>query len=460
MKKIVLLLTIIAPFLMGCPNKKDVLDPNNPPVTDKVMDTAIAYTQDIYYWNKQLPANMTTSQFKSLDSLMNFIKKYSRDTVYDNGVKTSKIRNVDRWSFAILKSEWDKVSQGIAGDFGLDVFFRTSTELRVRSVEKLSPAGLAGIKRGWQVSAINGVSAINDDNIPTIVNALFRSTTATITFTKHDATTQTITLSTATYKEQPIQLDTVYNQPSGKIGYMVLNTFLGDSAYFANGFARVFNRFVTEGVSNVVIDLRYNGGGYVSYQQDLANYLVHSSGDGKMAMMEQFNDKYARWNESFNFKKKGGLNLTRVYFIVSSFTASASELIINNLLPYMPNGVKIVGSATEGKAVGFFPIGVGDYYIFPVSFRSINGAMKGNYYDGFIPDKFVDDRTGLNKDWGDITENSLAAAITAINNGGVFVSTGSETIARSVVPISINRLLLNPARFNGLIDNRRKVELR
>ena len=107
------------------------------------------------------------------------------------------------------------------------------------------------------------------------------------------------------------------------------------------------------------------------------------------------------------------MNLSRVFFIVTGSSASASELIINNLKPYMD--VKLIGDTTYGKPVGFFPIEILNYAIYPISFRTINSAGNADYYSGFAPDKLAAD--GVNKNWGDVTEPSLAAALKYIETG-------------------------------------------
>ena len=143
-------------------------------------------------------------------------------------------------------------------------------------------------------------------------------------------------------------MDSVYTVNTKKIGYLSYNSFLGDTAKTYAEFQRIFNRFATQNINDVVIDLRYNGGGYVTVQNKLANYLVATSANGSVMMKQQYNDKYPQYNETTNFRKAGSLNLNRVFFIVSNNTASASELLINNLKPYMD--VKLIGpSKTYGK---------------------------------------------------------------------------------------------------------------
>jgi hypothetical protein len=176
----------------------------------------------------------------------------------------------------------------------------------------------------------------------------------------------------------------------------------------------VFAGFVGSGVTDMVVDLRYNGGGYVSLSEALANFLIKPSAGSNIMMTEQYNDNYSDLNEVTMFEKRGSLNIDNLYFIVTDNTASASELLINNLKPYM--NVKLVGPApTYGKPVGFFPIPVGDWYVFPVSFRTTNGQGQGNYFDGIPVDKQVED--GLDKDWGDIQEALLSTVLTHVATG-------------------------------------------
>lgn len=167
-------------------------------------------------------------------------------------------------------------------------------------------------------------------------------------------------------------------------------------------------------------------------------------------MKEQYNDKNSAYNSSTYFKKLGSLNLGRIFFIVTSGTASASELLINNLKPYMD--VKLIGPTnTHGKPVGFFPIPVGDWYIFPVSFRSTNANGNGNYFSGFAPDSKVND--GLTKDWGDITELCLASAIKYINSGAFRLST--ETFQDQLPEVKQSNLILDEPSFKGTISTGR-----
>ena len=413
---------------------------------DKIKDTTLAYARDIYLWYDQIPASFNARSYSGPDKIMTAIRQYSNEPGFS--------KPVDRWSFAMKQKDWDNVSSGIAGDFGLDIFFRDETDLRIKSVEAASPAGQAGIRRGWRITKVGGSSNINTDDaaIEFIVDKVFYSNSTSFTFEKPDGTSVDVTLNAATYQQDPIFLDTVYNINGNKIGYFVFNSFLGDTAQIYNSFSNIFSNFAAQQVGDVVVDLRYNGGGYVSMQERLANYLAPQAASGDLMMEQQFNDKYAAdFNERENFRKLGALNLSRIFFIVSKSTASASELLINNLKPYMD--VQLLGpSKSYGKPVGYFPIPVGDWYIFPVSFRTTNKNGEGSYFDGLPLNKQVAD--GLDKDWGDLNESCLASVVNYITTGTYTMSAGRTMIREKPEVLNGNEVLDAPS-FKGAIDTRR-----
>jgi hypothetical protein len=205
----------------------------------------------------------------------------------------------------------------------------------------------------------------------------------------------------------------------------------------------------------VVIDLRYNGGGYVSLAQYLLNYLVPASGDNQMMFSYSFNDKYTKFNTTTVFKKKGNINLSRVFFIVTKQSASASEMAINSIKPYLD--VKLVGPTnSHGKPVGFYPIPTGNWYIFPVSFRTINKNNEANFFNGFVPDYITAD--GLDKDWGDVDESCLSRTIR-------FITTGSWARVAPVDATQLNEQLrvintnvyLDAPQFKGMVSPQLKL---
>lgn len=369
-------------------------------------DTAANYARDIYLWHNNIPGSFDAHNFSDPNGVMQGIRAFSSEPGFT--------LPVDRWSFAMLKRDWEKLSSGVGGDFGMNVFFLTNTDLRVSYVEPGSPAGKAGVRRSWHIKQINGNPNVNATNAEGIVQAVYQSSIGTFLFERPNTTDTTITLKASSYKEQPLLFDSVYTTGAGKTGYFVFNSFLGDTVEIQNEFTRIFNKFNSEHIQNLVVDLRYNGGGYVSVQNLLANYLAPAAANREVMLKEEFNDRYSSYNVTQRFNKKGTLDLNRLFFIVSQNTASASELLINSLMPYMD--VQLIGPAsTHGKPVGFYPIPVFDWYIFPVSFRTVNKNGQGNYFNGLSLSHQVPD--GLNKDWGDTGEGCLNAVLFYINNG-------------------------------------------
>jgi carboxyl-terminal processing protease len=407
MKKLLLLGIICVAFFASCKKNRSDSGSNGSRTRDHlVKDSSFAYAKEIFLWYDQLPATLNTDGFSNPDAIMRHIRQFSRETGFTNPV--------DRFSFGALKKDWDNVSSGVAADFGMRVFFRTVNDLRVSSVDSKGPAGIAGVKRGWRISSINGV-AINDTSQSNfIVNTVYAAPTTRFNFTLPDNSTRELTLNSQIFTGDPFAVDSVYTNGTNRIGYFVMNSFLGDTNKVRQDIDRIFARFSSAGITDLVVDLRYNGGGYVLLARYLLDHLVPSAGNGQTMFTNQFNNKYAQFNSTVSFAKKGSVNLNRIFFIVSRQSASASELTINSIKPFMD--VKIVGpSATNGKPVGFFDIPVGDWYIFPVSFRTINKNNEANYYNGFIPDYTSPD--GLDKNWGDVDEACLSRAIRFITTG-------------------------------------------
>lgn len=444
---------VVVLFFASC--KKDADDgPNNPPpdppdppsAEDLVKDTVLMIAQDVYLWNTQIPSNFDARSYADPNAEMMAIRQYSNETGFTDPV--------DRFSFAITQEEWDNTSSGIEQDFGMSIFFFTPTDLRVKYAESASPSGLAGIKRGWQIVKINGNAKIDTTaaSIDRIVEAVFYSSNTSFTFKKPDGSTVDITLDAATYQTHPVFADSVYTVNSKNVGYLALNSFLGDTTDIYNRFSTIFSNFQAQNVSEVIIDLRYNGGGYVSMAEKLANYLVPSAGNNQVMLKQTFNSNYSSYNSTTRYNKIGSLNIDKVFFIVSDNTASASELLINALKPFVDEA--LVGPAynTYGKPVGYFPIPVGDWYTFPISFKTVNKDGYGNYFDGFTIDHPTGD--GLDKDWGDTEENCLRSVLTYIQTGVFgFVDNGSTNISGATVSRNLKNVnkALQPKVFTGAI---------
>ena len=434
-----LVLAGLAGFLLIASCKKNSSgDTSNTPPTqgtdeEKLMDSVYLYSQEVYFWNSVLPSysQFNPRQYKGADELT------SASNVMD---AIRKLESLDRYSFVVTKAESDGIQSGAGTDYGFfiksysidQVAPADSVYWYVNYVYNQSTAGTNGVKRGWRINKINGTQINYDQPSIDILNDIFFGTgsSASFEFLKPDGTTVALQLTKTSFQSNSILYSNVLTSGASKIGYMVFNQFFG--APSRTELATVFTQFQSAGINELIVDLRYNRGGSTETQDTLANLIAPLAANTQKMYTYEFNQQLQQGNfpllktkagfenvsfapavNTVNYHKAGSLNLSRVFFIVSNSTASASELVINNLRPYMD--IKLIGDTTYGKPVGFFPIEISDYAIYPISFRTINSAGNADYYSGFAPDKLMDD--GVDKDWGDANEPCLAEALKYITSG-------------------------------------------
>lgn len=383
--------------------------PTTTTTTADIRDSLWAYMQDVYLWYDKLPTNFNPRNYSSPETEMDALRAY---------------QPLDQWSFVEKAADFNSYfSDGETSDFGFWIKFDANNDLRVRYVYAQSPAGKAGIERGWKLTSVDGksIATLSDD---AIISAFYDATSTTFGFLKPDGSSVTIPLTTATYTMNTVLYSNTYEVAGKKIGYFVFNSFTGTPSQ--NELKAVLSSFETAGINELIVDLRYNGGGDVDTQTMLANALAPTSVTRSSVMFSyQHNQKLAQWNETIRFAKTGSLNLSRIFFITTSSSASASELLINNLKPYLD--VKLIGSATHGKPVGMYGFEVMDYVIAPIAFKTVNAKNVGDYYDGIAVDASVSD--GLDKNWGNPLENCLATAFNYIQTDSFTITANARLSA-------------------------------
>lgn len=472
-----LLTGLVLIFLMSACNKKDSNTPRNrggDGVTGSVNDSVFFIAKDIYLWNDVLPDSATfkPNQYANPIVLFNALRTYKKD---------ASGNNLDRYSFVDNGGTSRALQEGIAGDMGFEVGYQTDSTLFVVYVYPGSPAGKAGIKRGWQLIDVNGVTRfrVNDGTTDNMLNTAFGSASASWGFRKPDNTTQQFNLSRVDYKLNPILYSHLYDFNGNKIGYFVFNNFVALSDVKAQ-IDSIFDAYTKAGVKQVVIDLRYNGGGLIETAEYLANILVPAAKSNTTMYSQYFNNnvntnnygpyfKYMKavpyypsvnWSDIFyseattyktaKFQKSGALALNKVTFLGTRNTVSASELLYNVLKPVMTT--KLVGSNTYGKPVGFINISFGKYDMYAVNFQTKNSANEGDYFSGLPADIKAEDDFSL--DWGALSDPLLRAAL--IDMG---VDAGSLGRAAK---LNGNRLAVTPAnrlestKFKGMIQTIRQ----
>ncbi len=512
MKRIIYTLVLLSiVFVSACKSSKNS-NPNpsgpskNGTTLQLIQDSIYLYASEDYLWYNSLPNYQTfnprgftgADDKTTLTNEVNALSQYAINPTtslpyeyYAPSPGDAKYSFIDDGT---VSSELN----GVRGDFGFSVFYNLNNDLRIKYVYPGSPADLAGIKRGYQITSINGNTNLTYDggnggsgtNLNFIINAIFNSNTITsMALKKPDGSTLNVSnISVANYNVNPVLYSNVYTQPNGhKVGYIVFNSFTSPTN--ANPkLDPIFANFATQGITDLVIDLRYNGGGYVATAEHIDNLIVPAAKSGTLMYATYYNDiltnkkqvllknqwrkdastgqtynygqfSYAVADNSTNFSKIGTLNVNRVFFIITGSTASASELTINNLRPFMD--VQLIGRTSYGKPVGFFDIDINKYELYIPEFYTQNSAGQGGYYSGFTPGApgypGVSDYDDVTKDFGDPTEKLLAHALNYVQNGTytvknqVIQSTPSFAKTLSLREERDLALKFERNKFNGMI---------
>ena len=484
-------------------------------------DSIFLYAKQVYLWNDALPtyAVFNPRQYtKSTTELDNYNSELFAITRYGINPATSQPYEyrtgdptIPKYSYIIDQANKNPVAvispigsvnvDGNGYDLGINSLFATGASnndyrLYIRAVSPGSSAAANGLTRGTRITSING--KVIGTNFPAemdLINTLTSSTitSATIAGVKTDGTTFNEILTRTSYKSSPIYKSKVFTQSGKKVGYLALGIFsnLTNSNSDSN-LDPVFAQFAAQGVNDLIIDLRYNGGGYVSTAEYLINLIAPSTAKGTMyvekfnALMQK-NDKnsimknqpyrlsngelsnyanvdYSTAGNTMVFNKKGNLNsVVNVVFIVSGRTASASELTINALKPFV--NVKLVGTQTFGKPVGFFPITIENKYdVYYSMFETVNARGEGSYYAGFTPD-IVDDFDDCLHDFDNPAENYIAKSLNLLAPSTTVPTLAKQsslntarTSATSTATQNMTGKLEQPASFIGMIETRHKVK--
>jgi hypothetical protein len=294
--------------------------------------------------------------------------------------------------------------------------------LWVRYIEPLSPAAAAGVVRGDRVMSINGVAAgtlISANNFAALTPD---ATGERLTLVLRNAVgaDRTVALTAAVYGLTPVQNAGVVQTQNGRsIGYVTVKDMISQAQ---TPLANAFANFKANNVQELVLDLRYNGGGLVSVGGDVASYAAGSRGGGQLFARLLYNDKRSANNSEFRFGDPAAwAGFSKVYVLAGPRTCSASEQVINGLRGVGVNVIAI-GDTTCGKPVGFLPQGnsCGTTYSV-VNFESVNARNEGRYFDGFQATCLVAERFDL--PIGSIADPLLVAAAHHADNGACPVNT-------------------------------------
>lgn len=453
-----LVLAFLFLFTVSC--KQDVLEPTSPLASDSLATSSSQFSsindwvyevmQDAYFWSSQLPAKsgLSTSQNPS-----DFFEKliYQRTTV-------------DRFSgitddIVSLQNEFNGISKIFGIQYQLAFLDQNQSNLGLflSYVVKGSPAEAAGLKRGDIILKINGQTLTNS-NYATLLrsgdNLNFILGNLNGTSFEPD-NSKVFNLTKAEVTENPVGFSRVIDksQYGKKIGYLVYTGFVPGTStsekQFDNELRQIFGDFKAQGVNELVLDLRFNGGGYISSAETLASLIGKNISTSKVFYKEQWNEAYTAY-----FKQQNGPNaldhaflnepnnlgagLNRVFVLTSRSTASASELVINGLKPYM--SVITVGKNTAGK--NLFGTLVDDdkkrwnwgVYVMLGQTANANGESDYGTVNGIAPSYEVDDTVIPFRAFGDDNETLFSKVLNvmgvpATTNGRLAATTRVKSLS-------------------------------
>lgn len=445
----------------SCEKKDDVEEKIDTPLTDKEYVNKWIYEQmnEWYLWRDEMPK----------DKLLDF--DIDSETFFGKLLYAHESR-FDGLVFSHLESNHDNLPKASRADSGATesslgfeyIPLRTNSTsypviFAVVYVHKGTNAATQGIKRGDVIFKVDG-KTINTNNYNSILPKSATNYTFNITNYQDGKNFDLTITPTSNYEENPIYLDTIYIEGNKKIGYLVYNQYeFGNSSKrpYDVELAEKLTNFKNKGITDFILDLRYNGGGYVASAQALCSALVPNRDTKNIFEIKSYNSiKQAQFDalpensflkESYLYDyfvdevlgtsnktlatiPKLGDQINSLYIIATGNTASASELTINSLRAY--RNIVLVGDTTTGKNIGGWALSKNNdarntYVISPIIFKSYNKNKESDYSSGFSPNIKADDfeyllSKGI-KALGNKNETLLNAAISGITG----VNSGTKT---------------------------------
>lgn len=487
MKKILTYTLLIVTFLMVSCSKKDV-DTIDAPTNDKINYFIWKGMNAYYLWQKDVP-NLVDNRFRNVEDLFSYFRGFSNpETVFYSLRFQPNV--VDRFSIIVddyvaLENSFQGISLNSGMEFGLVRYANSNTQIfgYVRYVIPNSDAANKGISRGMIFNVVNGTQ-LTDTNYGDL---LFGDNTIyTIGFANYNSGNPTsngtsISLTKTELQENPLPISKVFDEGTKKIGYLLYNQF---SSSFDGELNAAFANFKSNNINELIVDLRYNGGGSVQTATYLGS-MITGQFNGQLYSKEVWNQKVLDANSADlfvnnftnqirNLDRNGNvvlnqninsLGLTKVYFIVSSSTASASELVINSLSAYID--VQLVGVKTVGKQVGSITLYDSDnlqrtganlntnhtYAMQPIVLE-ISNKDNENHPEGFMPGTslpgiLLQENFGNLGVLGERSDPLLDRTLTLITSG----SKGKLEVKNQIIHEEIfNSKLATPTRNNMYVE--------
>lgn len=457
MKK--LTFAIILFYLLYIPFSCTDADDKPLPSTIGVKDFIWRGMNTYYLWQADVP-ELDDAMNDNQSTYRDFLDSTYEPVDFFNALKVNS--TVDR--FSAIYSDYDVLEGILSGatknngmDFGLKPKTEGSSELFgwVRYVLPNSDAATKNVQRGMIFYAINGTALTKDNYRTLLANETYTIDLADYNGGAITPNGQSITLTKTTLAENPIFINTTFEFGSHKIGYLMYNGFYSN---FDTQLNEAFGTLASQNITDLVLDLRYNSGGSVNTATKLAS-MITGQFTGQLFAKEQWNSKAQAYFEennpnALNNNFIGGLNslnLTKVYVLTSKGTASASELVINCLKPYV--NVIQIGDVTTGKNVASvtlydsFDFSKNDvnpthkYAMQPIVLKTVNKDGFGEYTSGLNPNFSFIENLGSLGTLGSINEPLLNLAINRITSGGRILNSSASIFTRDFTDAKLSNHL-------------------
>ena len=371
-------------------------------------DFVLLAMQEWYLWNDLLPGNINVNNFASPEALLAYLTTFSPDD--------GSGQPIDNFSF-IGSAAADQAFFGEGQFEGVGFSWQqlAVNDFRVTRVFEGSPAALGDLQRGQRFVALNGRTIAQIEAAEGFASA-FDTTPLEFTMLETDGVTEfTISLAKDIVTINPIPQWGVIDAGGGRmVGYLELSTFISTADPV---FDTVFADFRANGVNDVIIDLRYNGGGLVTTAELLGDFLGGDVAENLTFSKTLFNaDRAAANNDEEFFERLGNsMSLSRLVIIATQATASASELVTNSMAAHVE--VAIVGDRTFGKPVGQVGFEFCEKILRPTAFQTVNADDFGDYFGGLPVTPGCSAADDLNIPIGAPDDPNMAAALGYLDTG-------------------------------------------
>lgn len=438
-----LLLFVLLFTFQSCQDNDDVAPEANLEIQDFIWKGLNQY----YLWQADVP-NLDDKRFADQAALNTFLSGYEEPKTLFDALRVDK--SIDRFSWIVddyleLEGQLQGTTKNNGVEFGLRYKPGSTTEIFgfVRYVIANSDASGKDIKRGDLFYAVNGI-ALTTSNYMSLLfstNENYELNMADLNGTTIVSNGKSVSLTKTVLSENPILVKKIIISGSRKIGYLVYNAFFGDYDVQLNN---AFSEFKSAGVTDFILDLRYNSGGSVQSSARLASMITGQfTGEvfAKQQWNKKINDYFEKENPSalFNyFTDKIGttpinsINMSKVYILTSNSSASASELVINGLEPHI--NVIQIGDVTVGKNVGSVTVYDSPdfsaekrnpnhrYAMQPIVLKIVNSVGFGDYFNGLQPDFLLKETISTLGTLGDTSEPLLSLAISKITGNARMIN--------------------------------------